>query len=315
MRIARGDEYMRSLTMSQSTMPSLEPATASANRFSLWRSASSARLRSEISIVAPAMRTALPPASRKHLPARMNPANRAVAQDDPVLDLELRGHGPPGDRRPAFAARPSRRDESLISSPNSCARRELHVGRQVENFLHHRRHEQLVGGQVPDPVAFVRAGHRDHVALFRLAQRSSARRCASISLTEPAIRSGCPSASRTHRPRARTQCQLPSSTLHSILDRIRRRPAGKVRVHRFDASSSVVRMKLQRSKPFAGVVFFGAGRQAEDLARARRRKYALGLHVPVPDAVIRACHRSGESLFRCFERRARRAQPRQLAHQ
>ena len=68
MRIARGDEYMRSLTTSQSTMPSLEPATASANLFSLWRRASSARLRSEISFVAPAIRTALPLASRKHCP-------------------------------------------------------------------------------------------------------------------------------------------------------------------------------------------------------------------------------------------------------
>ncbi len=62
----RGDVYMRSLTMSQSTMPSFEPATASAKRSSLRRSASSVRLRSVMSTLTPAMRVAWPWASRKH---------------------------------------------------------------------------------------------------------------------------------------------------------------------------------------------------------------------------------------------------------
>ena len=54
--------------MSQSTMPSLVPATARAKRSSLSRSASSARLRSVMSTVEPATRSGRPSLSRKHCP-------------------------------------------------------------------------------------------------------------------------------------------------------------------------------------------------------------------------------------------------------
>jgi hypothetical protein len=47
-------------------MPSSAPATATANRASLSRSASSARLRWVASTVEPAMRNGRPSASRKH---------------------------------------------------------------------------------------------------------------------------------------------------------------------------------------------------------------------------------------------------------
>ena len=82
---------MRSLVMSQSRMPSLEPSTARANRSSLSRSASSARLRSVMSqrrachAVGPAVGVA------EALAAAVDPAHLAAGRiDDAVLDAQAR---------------------------------------------------------------------------------------------------------------------------------------------------------------------------------------------------------------------------------
>ena len=61
---------------------------------------------------------------------------------------------------------------------------------------------------------------------------SSARLRASMSDTDPAMRSGSPAASRTHRPRTRTQRYLVVGMAHPPLAFVRRRQAVQVRLHR-----------------------------------------------------------------------------------
>ena len=120
---------------------------------------------------------------------------------------------------------------------------ELHVGRQSKDVAHHRRHEQFIGGQVPDPMAFLRARSRDDVALFGLAQPV---------FGAPLRIDVADRARDTHRlpigvahTQAASAHPVPAAVvaLHAILDFIRRRAAGKVRVHRLDASGAIVRMK------------------------------------------------------------------------
>ncbi|MCG3188776.1 MAG: hypothetical protein LKCHEGNO_00962 [Burkholderiaceae bacterium] len=65
---ARADSNAMPATKSQSQSPSSDPATASAKRSSLARSASTARLRCVMSTVAPAIRVGVPAASWKHWP-------------------------------------------------------------------------------------------------------------------------------------------------------------------------------------------------------------------------------------------------------
>ena len=166
----------------------------------------------------------------KALPARMNPADRAVAQNEPILDLELRSDacdlvvnallqrgnvvGMDVDQRAEFGAGG-----------------EVRIGLQLEDFTHHRRHEKLVACQIPNPVPLFRAGGRDHVAFFRLAQRIF---CAAVGI-DVADRSG--ESQRftlrvTHAKPARAY-PMPAAVLvlHAVLDRVRGRTTVQMRLH------------------------------------------------------------------------------------
>src|SRR5918993_2699517 len=99
----------------------------------------------------------------------MYPANRAVLKNDSILDFELLGNACQVIINLLLKLSDVVR-MNVDQLAELCACSELHIRAQLKNFLHHRRHKELVGGKVPNPVAFLGSGGRDHVALFGLPQ-------------------------------------------------------------------------------------------------------------------------------------------------
>ena len=142
-------------------------------------------------------------------------------------------------------------------------------GGQPEDFLHHRRGEEFVGPDIPDPMALVRPGHRSRVALLGQSQRFFR------VLLRVDVADGSGHAQRPTRriARAHTANQHPAIAAVGVADPIfalvQRRPSGKVVLQRGNPPLRVVRMYLQRREPFVALHAVRARRQPEQLARAR----------------------------------------------
>ena len=144
MRCARSDMNIWSAWMSQSQMPSFEPATARANRSSLRREASSASLRSVMSVTAPLRRAGLPLLVHEHLPARAHPRTSLRSAGRSGSQLVAfhcpRGGQLNGAKHALAVVRMERRPGEEVGPVS-----EPHVRRKPEHLLHARRQKDLAG--------------------------------------------------------------------------------------------------------------------------------------------------------------------------